>query len=454
MILAKLKKKIRDRIYCYLPLPDYYGRDFKRIYSFLQQSCHWSREQIQAYKLEKIRALLLHAQANVPYYRDLFKSIGLDMRDIKSLEDFSQIPILSKETLQNNIEQLQASNFKSYKPLRTQTSGTTSQMTVLYRSRYQETFRKAVVWRFHSQHGHNFRDRWVVIACRNFDPKSPVCEYNHLENCLLINTYHIIRGCRDEILDAIRDFQPTMIWTHPSPLAILAEYALSKGIQPIRVPVVATFAEKIYPHVRKVLQEVFPGKYVDYFANRENSFASWGNSDDRFYEISEYCHMEVARRWPDGVTGDLITTSLHNYAVPLIRYDPGDIVKWCGYQNSNTPYPMIELLGGRGKDVLVTHDGLTVPYFLAYIDAKNFNKLRKYQIEQVALDEVILRVVPKDNYIRQQDEPLLLEYASESLGNKFRIRLEYVDDIPLTDGGKYRPVVSKLAVEYFDRKHN
>jgi len=453
MFLEKLKKKVRDWIYCYLPLPDYYGRDFKRIYAFLQQSCRWHKEKIQAYKLEKIRALLAHAQKNVPYYCDLFKTLGLDSRDIKSLEDFSRIPILSKDTLRNNLEHLKASNFKSYRPIRTQTSGTTSQMTLLYRSQYHEAFRKAVVWRFYDQYNHRFRDRWVNIACRSFDPKSPVCEYNRLENCLSINTYHIIRGCRDEILEAIRDFQPNMIWTHPSPLGILAEYAVSKAIQPINVPLIATYAEKISPHIRKLLLGAFPGKYIEYFANRENTFASWGNSDGRFYEISEYCHMEVAHLWSDGLTGDLITTSLHNYAVPLIRYDPGDIVRWCGYQNDNVPYPMVELLGGRGKDMLVTRHGLTVPYFLAYIDAKNFDKLKKYQLEQISLDEVILRVVPKDNYVRQQDEPLLLAYASESFANKFKIRLEYIDDIPLTDGGKYRSVISKLAVEYFDRKH-
>jgi phenylacetate-CoA ligase len=236
-------------------------------------------------------------------------------------------------------------------------------------------------------------------------------------------------------------------------LGILAEYAISKAIQPINVPLIATYAEKMSPHIRKVLLEAFPGKYIEYFANRENSFASWGNSDGRFYEISEYCHMEVAHLWSDGLTGDLITTSLHNYAVPLIRYDPGDIVRWCGYQNDNVPYPMVELLGGRGKDVLVTRHDLIVPYFLAYIDAKNFDKLKKYQLERISLDEVILRVVPKENYVRQQDEPLLLAYASESFANKFKIRLEYTDDIPLTDGGKYRSVISKLAVEYFDRKH-
>jgi len=244
----------------------------------------------------------------------------------------------------------------------------------------------------------------VNIVCRSFDPKSPVCEYDRLENCLLVNTYHIIRGCRDEILEAIRDFRPKLIWTHSSPLGILAEHVVSKGLPPFDVPIVATYAEKIYPHIRNILQQAFPARYIEYFANRENSFASWGESDDKFYEVSEYCHLEVDRRWGDGVTGDLITTGLHNYAVPLIRYDPGDIVKWHGFTNPEVPYPVIELLGGRGKDILVSRDGLTVPYFLAYIDSKKFNKLIKYQIEQLNIDEVILRVVPRQNFDRERDE--------------------------------------------------
>ena len=68
-------------------------------------------------------------------------------------------------------------------------------------------------------------------------------------------------------------------------------------------------------------------------------------------------------------------------------------------------------------------------------------------MEQVSLDEIILRVVPREDYVRDRDEKLLLEYAGESIANRFKIRLEYVDDIPLTDNGKYRSVISRLAVE-------
>jgi hypothetical protein len=53
-----LKKKIRDFIYRFRPLPDYYGRDFKRIYAFLKESRNWSRDRIQEYKLERLKALV------------------------------------------------------------------------------------------------------------------------------------------------------------------------------------------------------------------------------------------------------------------------------------------------------------------------------------------------------------------------------------------------------------
>lgn len=451
MIPPTIKKRVRDRVYCYLPLPGYYGRDFKRVYGFLQESRRWSIERLEDYKLDRIKTLLEHAVNHVPYYRELFQQQGIDHRDVKTLADFSQLPILTREILRSRLEDLKADNFDSYKPIRTQTSGTTSGMTTVYRSSYHEAFRKAVVWRFYNEFGHRFRDPWVNIVCRNFDPDSPLCEYNQLENCLLINTYHIIRGRREEIVEAIRDFQPNLIWTHPSPLGIIGEFMLDRGLEPIKVPVVATYAEKMYPHIRRVLTQAFPARYVEYFANRENSFASWGHSDDHFFEVSEYCHMEV---FPDGDgsdTGDLITTGLHNYAVPLIRYDPGDIVRGYGVCDADVPYRKFELIGGRGKDILVTRDGYTVPYFLAYIDAKNFNKLHKYQMEQLSLEEIILRVVPKSNYDRQRDEAKLLEYASRSLADKFRIKLEYVEDIPLTDGGKYRSVISRLASERFGR---
>jgi phenylacetate-CoA ligase len=448
--MSGLKKKIRDFVYRFRPLPDYYGRDFKRIYAFLKESRNWSRDRIQEYKLERLRALIKHAQTNVPYYRDLFKQHGIMADAIKTFEDFSKIPALTKQMLRDNLEKLKADNLESFDPLWTQTSGTTSAMTALHRSRYHEAFRKAAVWRFFQEYGFDFKRKRLSLSCRSFDINSPVADLDRVENNMILNTYHIIAGNYEKAYQAIKNFRPHMIWTHPSPLSILAEYALEKGYPPVEVPLIAVYSEVFYPHLRNILEKAFPTRFIEYYGNRENSIGAWGNADGKFYEISEYCHLEVVgeKAAPGSPRmGDVISTSLHNYATPLIRYHSEDLAQWHGYLNPDIPYPVVELIGGRGKDVLLARDGFTIPFFLAYIDKMNFKKLKKYQMEQVSLDEIILRVVPKEDYVRERDEKLLLEYASGAIANRFKIRLEYVDDIPLTENGKYRSVISRIAVE-------
>lgn len=455
LLMSGLKKRVRDFFHRFRPLPNYYGRDFKQIYAFLKVSRNWSRNRIQEYKLDRLKALVTHAQTNVPYYRELFKRQGIKAGDIKTFEDFSKIPVLTKQALRDNFELLKADNLETYDPLWTQTSGTTSAMTSLYRSRYHEAFRKAAVWRFFQEYGFDFRQKRLSLSCRSFDINSPVADLDRVENNMIINTFHIIAGNYEKVYQQIKDFRPRMIWTHPSPLAILAEYALDKGYPPLEIPLIAVYSEVFYPHLRKVLERAFPTRFIEYYGNRENSIGAWGNADGKFYEISEYCHLEVvgdvaASGPPD--MGDVISTSLHNYATPLIRYHSEDLAQWHGYLSPDIPYPVVELIGGRGKDVLLARDGFTIPFFLAYIDKVNFKKLKKYQMEQINLDEIILRVVPKEDYVRERDEELLLECARESIANRFKIRLEYVDDIPLTDNGKYRSVISKLAVENLYRR--
>jgi len=77
-----------------------------------------------------------------------------------------------------------------------------------------------------------------------------------------------------------------------------------------------------------------------------------------------------------------------------------------------------------------------------------FDKIKKYQIVQVGLDEVYLRVVPSANYNRQNDEKQLLKHAEEGLGRNFKVQLQYEDEISFTKSGKLPAVVSKLALDH------
>ena len=450
--MARLIKRIKDFIYRFRPLDDYFGPEFKEIYSFLQTSRLWSAEQLREYKFTRLKALLQHAEQNVPYYQKLFKAYGLASEDIKSFEDYAKIPVLTKKDVQEHREDLKARNFGQYKAIKAETAGTSGGSTVLFRSSYLEAFRKAILWRFYNEHGFKFRDRMADITNpRSNSLDSPPAELDKINNELVVDTYHVAHRNFEPVLEAVRKFQPHMIWAHPNMIGLLAEYCLEKGLAPIEVPLIGTYALKFDPAMREICKQIFQGTYIEYYGNRENSIAAWGRSDGIFYEISEYCHFEIeniftAAGQPD--SGDLITTSLHNYAFPLIRYHSEDYVRMLGHHDPEIPYPAIELVGGRGKDLLVSRQGLIDPYILGYICRQGFNKIRTYQLVQLSLDEIMIRLAVKADYKKDEDEPLLEKLLKEAIPYGFNFKFEYVKHIPLTDSGKFQLVISDLAMDY------
>ena len=66
----------------------------------MEQSQWWPEAELQALQLRRLRQLLARAQAHVPYYRELFASIGFDpLRDVQSLADLQRLPLLDKAAI-------------------------------------------------------------------------------------------------------------------------------------------------------------------------------------------------------------------------------------------------------------------------------------------------------------------------------------------------------------------
>ena len=447
--------KLKNFYYRFRPLENYYGSEFKRIYNFLLESRRWSAEQIRDYKFKKLIALLEHAEKNVPYYRELFAREGISSRDIKSYRDFARIPILTKQAVRTNQEKLKADNFKSYRPLRTETSGTTGHVTMVYRSKYHENFRRAVLARFYREFGYKFREPRININFPHSVQKdSPVYFYDKLLNTYSINISHIMAGRYQMVYEAVSALPAKLIWAHPNILFNLAQYMVDNGLDPIEAPYVVTYAETIYPQTRKIMNQAFPGQYYEYYGNRENSIGAWGFSNGSFFEISEYCHLEINKSnsiesHPEA--GDIISTSLNNYAFPLIRYDCGDVGQIEGYPNTEIPYPSIKLIGGRGKDILLTREGLFIPYFLSHLEQNNFDKIKYTQLVQLSLDELVVNYIPRDNFDESRDAEIFARLIEEALVHKFKIRLERVDEVNFTRSGKSPSSISRLADEYIAR---
>ena len=87
------------------------GRDFHTTMNAALRDQFLSSEEVRELQFQKVSALIRHACQTVPYYQQAFGKIGLEPGDIKTWEDFKNIPILTKELLRVNEE-----SFISTKP--------------------------------------------------------------------------------------------------------------------------------------------------------------------------------------------------------------------------------------------------------------------------------------------------------------------------------------------------
>jgi phenylacetate-CoA ligase len=105
---------------------------------------------------------------------------------------------------------------------------------------------------------------------------------------------------------------------------------------------------------------------------------------------------------------------------------------------------LIEKIIGRIEDYIITPDGR----FVGRLDHifKDSLQIKEAQIVQKQHDEIIVRIVPEDDF-SQKDEQLISQEARLRLGNEIKIKFERVSEIPRTANGKFRFIVSEIPKE-------
>lgn len=387
---------------------------------------------------------------NVPFYREKFDKLGIRPDDIKNFDDFAGLPVLKKEDVRDNLEKLKARDFKKHKPILSATGGTTTVPLKFYRSRASEEFRKAVMWRHYNHAGVFFRDGIVQVGCPiSYDLNGPLWAEDYKERILTLNTLDLSFDKMDLMIEKMKEWKAKAIYGHCSAVAIIAKHVLDEKIEDIKCKAFFNAGEVLPPYYRRMIEDAFKCKAYDYYGMRENIVATSECRDGSYHIDAELVYMEFekdGRPAEAGEQADIIGTNLHNYATPLIRYFTEDVGAWvedeckCGMK-----LPLMQIIGGRNKDFLVSRNGLTTIY-LGYYAFEHGINIKNIQIVQHNLDEITLRVVRGENYT-PKDEEDVLKAADIFIRGRFRINLEYVDKIERTKLGKYINVVCEIPLE-------
>ena len=69
----------------------------------LDRTQWYSPSQLQALQWRKLERLLAHCYNNVPHYRALFDKLDMKPEDIKDMDDFRKLPLLTKRELRRDM---------------------------------------------------------------------------------------------------------------------------------------------------------------------------------------------------------------------------------------------------------------------------------------------------------------------------------------------------------------
>jgi phenylacetate-CoA ligase len=137
-----------------------------------------------------------------------------------------------------------------------------------------------------------------------------------------------------------------------------------------------------------------------------------------------------------------VVTDLYNYAMPLIRYDTGDIGAMPAMNNGQADYSRLSHIEGRKLDILFDTRGRVVSSYIIYKNMWKYTEINQYQLIQEDVNFYRFKINASGSFNREQE--LKNEFISY-LGEDAIFEIEYVDEIALLASGKRRKVVNNYV---------
>jgi phenylacetate-CoA ligase len=425
-----------------------FGGSYERYLNELLRSQYYSKAELTELQNERLRALIRQCYDNVPYYARLMRELKLIPNDFQTAEDLTKLPVLEKETVRGNPELFQATNFRERASEIVSTSGTTGtslriRVDVEGRRKNYAFFGRLKRWA-----GVDPLARSATFAGRAIVPvrqqKPPFWRYNLPMKNLLFSSFHLSERNMPAYLKRMRDWNPQLIDSYPSSLAILARFGLEHGLEAPHPRAVITSSETLPEDQRDVIIRAFQTRIFDQYGSAEQVCFISQCERGRYHVHPEYGIAEFLPT-PAGepeAAARIVATGLTNWAMPLLRYDMADLaVPAAGECDCGRKFQIVKQIVGRLDDLVQTPDGRWVgrldPVF------KGLQTVRRAQIIQEALNRIRVLIVPAKGFSSAQQDSIQHE-LERRLGPDIEYVFELVNEIPVGPGGKFRAVISQI----------
>lgn len=422
------------------------GSEHLRHLRALERTQYDPPEVIRERQLAALKAQLQHAWDTVPYYRAAWNNAGVHPSDVRALEDLEAFPILTKADIRRHNRALVSNAYDPSKCRVKTTSGSTGVPLTIYCDEPAMQFKAACTIRSDQWSGYRLGQRvakvWGNPDYRHFGLKGRL-RNRFFDRAVYLDTLNLNDERIAEFARTIRRHRPGLVFGHAHSLYLVACALKKGGVLDVRPNGIISTAMILHDWQRAVIESVFGCKVTNRYGCEEVSLiASECEEHNGLHVNADSLYHEV----PAG--GKLLVTDLVNRAMPLIRYQVGDVVvpsaRRCACGRG---LPLLERVEGREADYVVTPAGNLISGISL---TENFANLvpgtAQMQIVQESITQLRIRMVAGDGF-GDASRAKVAELVRDTFGAGVEHELELVDAIPQEPSGKYRFCISKVAAE-------
>ncbi|WP_010522232.1 coenzyme F390 synthetase [Aquimarina agarivorans] len=425
------------RYYFFWSLDFLKGSPIKKFYNEIKSVNKYSnsRQSLNS-QAKAVSNILTHSITTTPYYK---KCLGY-----KKIEDF---PVVNKNIINTNKKAFLSNAFVPKTLFKVSTSGSTGVPFEVFQDKLKKIRNTADNIYFSEQAG--FKPGYLLTYLRMwkaFEKKSYLVKL--IQNLNPIDVFDLQNfAVKTSLIDNLAISKSSNSWLgYASAFEAICKFldkndAYAEKTKKLKSAI--AISESLTAYTKQKMKTYFDVDVVSRYSNVENGIIAQQPANQDYFEINQASYyvellaLESNKPAENGKLGRIVITDLYNYAMPMIRYDTGDVGVLQSVEGKN----VLKEIHGRKIDVIYNTKGEALDINIMLLINK-YPELKQGQLIQKSVKTYHLKVNCDTSFEKLDQLKNILKIY---LGDDAIISSEYVNEIPLLASGKRRVMINEMC---------
>lgn len=367
-----------------------------------------------------------------------------------SVDVLSDFPVVNKTEIRRNPGAFVSSSYSKRDLIPAVTSGSTGTPFTTYQSKGKKLRNIADTLYLAHLGGYELGNRLFYFKIwSDLNRKSAATQF--MQNIVPIDVFNL-KANVGQVVEQLNNSRPSVsILGYVSALeTFFRELEDSNRLNPaVHVNSIITMSEALNDYTKDAGERLLGCPVLARYSNIENgiiaqqTFAERSNlvinNASYFVEILNIENDEVL---PNGSLGRIVVTDFFNDAMPMIRYDTGDLGVLEDIESVGSHLTVLTRVEGRKLDQIFNTKGNLVSSYIVYKNMWKYTEIEQYQLIQKGAGEYLFKISMPNKFERERE---LVDEFKSYLGRDADFRVEYVEEIPVLASGKRQKIVNEIA---------